>query len=253
MPSLSKTTRNHDEIRQWAEARGGTPAHVISTGNSTDIGILRIDFPGFSGEGKLEPISWDDFFQKFDERNLSLVYQETTASGEKSNFNKLVSTAGSGSSKKSSGGKKAAGRGAGTSSRSSSSRSSAKKALVPEAQHAEAAARQGAKQAAGLQRKRLPAKALPPRNLLAPGRRPGEPQNGPAPELLASASQARRNLLHPAARRVSQLENPPLPQPRRTGPDRARRRGALQDESGDKHGKSRSLIGIPAGSYNRTR
>jgi len=88
---LSKTTQDHDEIRKWAEARGGKPAHVIRTGSKDDAGILRIDFPGYSGEGSLEPITWEQFFEKFDERNLALVYQERTASGEVSNFNKLVS------------------------------------------------------------------------------------------------------------------------------------------------------------------
>ena len=49
-------------------------------------------FPGFSGEGSLQPITWDEWFQKFDERNLALLYQEETAGGEKSNFNKIVSS-----------------------------------------------------------------------------------------------------------------------------------------------------------------
>jgi hypothetical protein len=91
MANLSRTTRDHEEIRRWAEERGGKPAHVKNTGSAEDIGILRIDFPGYSGEGSLEPISWEDFFKKFDERGLALVYQEETARGQKSNFNKLVS------------------------------------------------------------------------------------------------------------------------------------------------------------------
>jgi hypothetical protein len=91
---LSKTTRNHDEIRKWAEARGGKPSHVKRTGSKDDVGILRIDFPGYTGEGSLEPITWEQFFEKFDERNLALVYQEKTASGEPSNFNKIVSAEG---------------------------------------------------------------------------------------------------------------------------------------------------------------
>jgi anaerobic selenocysteine-containing dehydrogenase len=88
--NLSKTTYDHDEIRKWAEEGGGKPAHVKGTGGKNDPGLLRIDFPGYSGEGKLEPISWDEFFEKFDEQNLALVYQEKTADGQKSNFNKLV-------------------------------------------------------------------------------------------------------------------------------------------------------------------
>jgi len=91
VPTSSKTTYNHEEIRKWAEARGGKPTHVKGTGGKHDPGILRIDFPGYSGEGKLEPISWDEFFEKFDEQELALVYQEKTADGEKSNFNKIVS------------------------------------------------------------------------------------------------------------------------------------------------------------------
>lgn len=94
MANLSKTTRDHEEIQRWAEERGGKPAHVKRTGSKEDIGILRIDFPGFSGEGSLEPITWDQFFEKFDDRNLSLVYQEETAGGERSNFNKLISGGG---------------------------------------------------------------------------------------------------------------------------------------------------------------
>lgn len=55
--------------------------------------MIRLDFPGYSGEGKLEEIGWDEFFEEFDKKDLALLYQETTAAGEKSNFNKLVSRA----------------------------------------------------------------------------------------------------------------------------------------------------------------
>jgi hypothetical protein len=53
--------------------------------------MIRLDFPGYSGEGKLQEISWDEWFQKFDEKNLALMVQDMTARGRKSNFNKLVS------------------------------------------------------------------------------------------------------------------------------------------------------------------
>lgn len=88
---LSKTTTDHEEIRKWVESRGGQPACVKGTGGQGDPGLLRIDFPGYSGADSLEPISWDEFFAKFDERNLALVYQEKTGKGQKSNFAKLVS------------------------------------------------------------------------------------------------------------------------------------------------------------------
>jgi hypothetical protein len=93
----SKTTNrvltDHEEIRKWVEERGGTPARVKGTGDEEagDPGMLRIDFPGYSGEGSLEPISWDEWFNKFDESGLALIVQDYTASGERSNFNKIVS------------------------------------------------------------------------------------------------------------------------------------------------------------------
>jgi hypothetical protein len=87
--TLSKVTIDHDQIRRWAEARGAKPTQVQGTGRG-GTGILRLDFPGYSGEGKLQPISWDNWFQKFDQSRLALVYQERTARGQKSNFNKLI-------------------------------------------------------------------------------------------------------------------------------------------------------------------
>lgn len=90
MPGESFSTTDHDEIRRWVEDRGGHPATVSSTHASDDPGLIRIDFPGYSGEDSLEEISWDDWFAKFDDNKLAFVYQEETADGEKSNFNKLV-------------------------------------------------------------------------------------------------------------------------------------------------------------------
>ncbi len=88
---MAETTTDHKTIRRWAEERGAKPSCVRGTGGKNDVGMLRLDFPGYTGEDKLEEISWDDWFGKFDERKLALVFQEETAGGERSNFNKLVS------------------------------------------------------------------------------------------------------------------------------------------------------------------
>ena len=82
---------DHEEIRAWAEERSARPTCVRGTGGKGDVGMIRLDFPGFSGEGKLEEISWDDWFRSFDENKLALIVQERTAGGQQSNFNKLVS------------------------------------------------------------------------------------------------------------------------------------------------------------------
>jgi hypothetical protein len=63
---------------------------VRRTGGKGDIGMIRLDFPGYSGAASLEHISWNDWFEKFDESGLALLHQNTTARGQKSNFNKLV-------------------------------------------------------------------------------------------------------------------------------------------------------------------
>lgn len=84
--SQSKTTTDHSEIREWVETRGGHPACVRGTGNRGDIGLLRIDYPGYSGKQTLQKISWDEFFGKFDERHLAFVYQDKP----ESRFSKLV-------------------------------------------------------------------------------------------------------------------------------------------------------------------
>lgn len=89
--STSNLTTDHDFIKKWAESRGGHPAKVKGTGGKDDPGLLRLDFPGYSGAQSLEEISWEEFFEKFEESRLALLYQEKTKDGKKSNFNKLVS------------------------------------------------------------------------------------------------------------------------------------------------------------------
>ena len=86
----SKTTTNHDEIRRWVEERGGHPAQVKGT-EKRGSALLRIDYPGYSGEDTLEQISWEDFFEIFDENNLAFLYQESTEGGGESRFSKFVS------------------------------------------------------------------------------------------------------------------------------------------------------------------
>src|ERR1051325_3150233 len=88
----AKTTTDHDEIRKWAEARGGRPAVVRSTHGKGGTGIIRLVFPDAPNakDDALEEISWEEWFEKFDESGLALLYQDKTAKGERSNFNKLV-------------------------------------------------------------------------------------------------------------------------------------------------------------------
>jgi hypothetical protein len=87
----SRVLTDHDEIRRWAEERDASPSAVQRTHTDDSVGIIRLDFPGYSGENSLEEIEWDEWFDKFDDNNLALIVQDQTAGGERSNFNKIVS------------------------------------------------------------------------------------------------------------------------------------------------------------------
>ena len=87
MSSASKTT-DHDFIRRWAEERGGRPTVVKGTAGDDGEGILRLDFA--EPDDKLEPISWEEFFETFEDRGLAFLHQDETASGKTSRFFKFV-------------------------------------------------------------------------------------------------------------------------------------------------------------------
>ena len=71
-------TTDHQVIRKWAEVRGGEPATVTGTeGAISEPGILRIHFPGFGEDQKLQRISWDDFFAKFEEKELAFYRDDS--------------------------------------------------------------------------------------------------------------------------------------------------------------------------------
>ncbi len=89
LPKL--VTINHDEIRQWVEERKGKPASIEGTEDQgEEAGLLRIDFSGGASNPPLVPISWDAFFQKFDDAGLAMVYQDETADGSSSHFCKFI-------------------------------------------------------------------------------------------------------------------------------------------------------------------
>lgn len=85
----ARQVTDHDEIRKWAEARGGEPAAVTETlEDDQDSAILRIKFQEEDG---LEPISWEEFFEIFEEKDLAALLQDKTESGDQSRFSKFVS------------------------------------------------------------------------------------------------------------------------------------------------------------------
>ena len=63
----AQITTDHDQIRKWAEARGGKPAAIKATHRGKDPGIIRLIFPSApnADDESIEEISWDEFFRKF--------------------------------------------------------------------------------------------------------------------------------------------------------------------------------------------
>ena len=86
----SKITSDHQIVKKWVEARGGIPVSVKGTSKSGETGLLRFQFPGYGKGESFDKISWEEFFQKFDEKNLALLYQEKTRDGKESRFFKFV-------------------------------------------------------------------------------------------------------------------------------------------------------------------
>lgn len=83
--SSSDTTTDHDTIRKWVEKREGRPSVIRTKGKG---GVLRIDFG--DKEEAFEELDWDAFFKIFDENKLAFLYQDKTADGGTSRFNKFV-------------------------------------------------------------------------------------------------------------------------------------------------------------------
>lgn len=90
MANETITTTSHDAIRIWTEDRAGVPASVAETMKGDDVGILRIHFPGQGSGDDLDQITWEEFFQKFEDEQLAFLCEIHTTEGDLSRFSKLV-------------------------------------------------------------------------------------------------------------------------------------------------------------------
>lgn len=87
----TKATTDHNQIKKWAESRDGKPATVKDTSRGESAGLLRFKFPTVGDDENLEEVSWDQFFDKFDNEDLAMIYQDQTKGGDTSRFFKFVS------------------------------------------------------------------------------------------------------------------------------------------------------------------
>lgn len=84
--SEAKITTDHGEIKRWVEQRGGRPTRVAGTAEGGSSGVLVLDY-GEPTSFELEPITWDDFFEGFEENKLALLYSDDS---DEAAFAKLV-------------------------------------------------------------------------------------------------------------------------------------------------------------------
>ncbi len=74
---------DHDQIREWIEKRGGSPATAGAPG-SGESSLLVVHYPDTS-ETDVQQVSWDDFFRHFESQNLVLVCARDTEGIEEPN------------------------------------------------------------------------------------------------------------------------------------------------------------------------
>ena len=78
MGGMSQHTTEHDLIRAWIEARGGRPAIVRNPQSIGETEELKIDFSETKPSRRLKWISWSEFFSKFEEKGLAMLFQDRT-------------------------------------------------------------------------------------------------------------------------------------------------------------------------------
>jgi len=105
MPLSAKVTTDHNVILRWAQDRGGRPAAVTLRPGHNHTPSVSIDFPGhpahatiaeaWSASGaSIAPLTWDEFFEKFEQDGLAFLYQERTCTGMPSRLFRIVSRQG---------------------------------------------------------------------------------------------------------------------------------------------------------------
>ena len=100
------TLTDHEQIRDWAAARMGSPAVVdVSPAGGTQP-MLRIVFDQYAyadtdqperpvNAGGYELVEWDEWFRLFDEQELALVVSQDVP-GLRENFHEIVRRGGEG-------------------------------------------------------------------------------------------------------------------------------------------------------------
>ena len=93
---MAKTLITRDDIRQWAEARGGNPMLMDTPEGTGTRTLLQLTFgqdaintDGNEGPdriGGFQLVSWDDWFAALDESKLALRVSDDESGGNEAEF-----------------------------------------------------------------------------------------------------------------------------------------------------------------------
>ena len=93
---MAKILTNRDEIRQWAEARGGNPMLMDTPDGTGTRTLLQLTFgqhaintDGNEGPvriGGFQLVGWDEWFDALDKSQLALRVSDDPAGGNEAEF-----------------------------------------------------------------------------------------------------------------------------------------------------------------------
>lgn len=93
---MSKILKSRDEIRQWAEARAGSPVMAEIPDGTGSRTIVQLTFgqqainatenEGPDRPGGMELVSWDDWFAALEAEGLSLRVSDDPAGGNEAEY-----------------------------------------------------------------------------------------------------------------------------------------------------------------------
>ena len=71
-----QTTTEHALVRKLIEDREGYPAHLQASEGQGDSGLLQVGLTEENEGEELKEPSWEQFFEKFEEKDLAFAYRE---------------------------------------------------------------------------------------------------------------------------------------------------------------------------------
>ena len=93
---MAKTLTNRDDIRQWAEARGGNPMLMDTPDGTGTRTLLQLTFgqhaintdanEGPDRIGGFHLVSWEEWFAALDEGKLAIRVSDDPAGGNEAEF-----------------------------------------------------------------------------------------------------------------------------------------------------------------------